>query len=122
MEEAKRRILCVEDDEDTCEMLTLALQLSGYEVVAAHTFADAITKTLTGHFDAYNLDSRLPDGSGVDLCKEIREFNSDTPILFYSADAYPKEIEEAMSAGAQAYMVKPIDPLDVERNIRELIH
>jgi DNA-binding response OmpR family regulator len=122
MEEAKRRILCVEDDEDTCEMLTLALQLSGYEVVSAHTFADAITKALTNQFDAYILDSRLPDGSGVDLCKEIREFNSDTPILFYSADAYPKEIEEAMSAGAQAYMVKPIDPLEVERNIRELIH
>lgn len=122
MEENKRRILCVEDDEDTCEMLTLALQLSGYEVVAAHTFADAISKALTTHFDAYILDSRLPDGSGVDLCKEIREFNSDTPILFYSADAYPKEIEEAMNAGAQAYMVKPIDPLEVERNIRELIH
>jgi DNA-binding response OmpR family regulator len=122
MEETKRRILCVEDDEDTCEMLTLALQLSGYEVVSAHTFADAITKALVGDFDAYILDSRLPDGSGVDLCKEIREFNSDTPILFYSADAYPREIEEAMNAGAQAYMVKPIDPLEVERNIRELIH
>ena len=65
MEETKRRILCVEDDEDTCEMLTLALQLSGYEVVSAHTFADAITKALTTHFDAYILDSRLPDGSGV---------------------------------------------------------
>ena len=122
MEETKRRILCVEDDEDTCEMLTLALQLSGYEVVSAHTFADAITKALTANFDAYILDSRLPDGSGVDLCKEIREFNSDTPILFYSADAYPREIEEAMNAGAQVYMVKPIDPLEVERNIRELIH
>jgi DNA-binding response OmpR family regulator len=122
MEETKRRILCVEDDEDTCEMLTLALQLSGYEVVSAHTFADAITKALAADFDAYILDSRLPDGSGVDLCKEIREFNNHTPILFYSADAYPKEIEEALSAGAQAYMVKPIDPQEVERNIRELLH
>jgi DNA-binding response OmpR family regulator len=122
VEETKRRILCVEDDADTCEMLTLALQLSGYEVVAAHTFADAITKALTTHFDAYILDSRLPDGSGVDLCKEIREFNSDTPILFYSADAYPREIEEAMNAGAQGYMVKPIDPMEVERTLRELIH
>jgi DNA-binding response OmpR family regulator len=122
MEETKRRILCVEDDEDTCEMLTLALQLSGYEVVSAHTFADAITKAVGADFDAYILDSRLPDGSGVDLCKEIREFNSHTPILFYSADAYPREIEEALSAGAQAYMVKPIDPLEVERNIRELLH
>jgi two-component system, OmpR family, response regulator RegX3 len=121
MEEAKRRILCVEDDDDTCEMLTLALQMSGYEVVSAQTFADAITKALSSEFDAYILDSRLPDGSGVDLCKEIREFNSHTPILFYSADAYPKEIEEAMSAGAQAYMVKPIDPMEVERNIRELL-
>ena len=122
MEEIRRRILCVEDDEDTCEMLTVALGLSGYEVIAAHTFADAITKALTAEFDAFILDSRLPDGSGVDLCKEIREFNNDTPILFYSADAYPKEIEEAMKAGAQAYMVKPIDPLEVERNIRELLH
>jgi two-component system, OmpR family, alkaline phosphatase synthesis response regulator PhoP len=121
MEEPKRRILCAEDDEDTCELLTLVLGRSGYEVVSAYTFADALSKALTGSFDIFLLDNKLPDGTGVDLCRQIREVDTSTPIIFYSADAFEREIEGAYNAGANAYLVKPVDPQELDRTITGLL-
>lgn len=121
MQRSKRRILCIEDDEDTCEMLTFALQSSGYEVVSAQTFADGLSKALTDGFDTILLDSHLPDGLGIELCEKIRGFKSRTPIIFYSGEARPDCIEMAMKAGASAYLVKPIDPLEVEQTIAGLL-
>src|SRR4051812_13981371 len=80
------RILCVEDDEDTCELLSFSLGKAGYEVVSAYTFADGLAKALSGSFKVILLDSHLPDGSGIELCKQIRETGSHTPVIFYSAD------------------------------------
>lgn len=59
------------------------------------------------NFDLFLLDSRLPDGSGIDLCKEIRQFDAHTPIIFFSADAYDSDRSMAMGAGAQGYLTKP---------------
>jgi DNA-binding response OmpR family regulator len=113
-------ILCAEDDKDTCELLSFVLGSSGYEVVPAFTFADALTKALDRKFDIYLLDNKMPDGSGVELCKQIREFDTETPIIFYSADAFPREIEEAMQAGANDYLVKPVDMDSVKVKIKEV--
>ncbi|HEV2826642.1 MAG TPA: response regulator [Pyrinomonadaceae bacterium] len=54
------------------------------------------------------LDSLLTDGTGTDLCKRIRQRDDSTPILFYSAKAYDQD-DEALLAGAQKYLVKPVD-------------
>lgn len=118
----KYRILCIEDDPDTCEMLTIALKPQGYEVIAAHTAKDALGKASSSDFAALLLDSNLPDSSGVELCKQIRTFNSNTPIIFYSGEARPAMIEEAMQAGAQAYLTKPVTPSKVAETIAELIN
>jgi two-component system, OmpR family, response regulator RegX3 len=58
-------------------------------------------------FDLFLLDSWLPDGSGIDLCKGIRQLDSQTPILFYSAAAYEADKAIALGAGAQGYLTKP---------------
>ena len=58
-------------------------------------------------YDLYLLDSWLPDGSGLDLCRKIREFDEHTPILFYSAAAYEIDRELALNSGAQGYLTKP---------------
>ena len=120
MEEKKCHILCVEDDRDTCELLTRVLGSSGYEVEPAFTFADALTKALAGEFDVYLLDNKMPDGSGVDLCRRIREFDTETPIIFYSADAFPDAIKEALQAGANDYLVKPVDMDGVKVKLKEV--
>jgi DNA-binding response OmpR family regulator len=109
MKHQDRSILCVEDDLDTCEMMALSLGMSGYKVEAAHTVKDALWKARGEHYSLYSIDTNLPDGSGVDLCRQIRAFDPTTPIIFYSAAAFPSQIEKAMRAGAQAYLVKPTD-------------
>jgi CheY-like chemotaxis protein len=121
MQSNKRRILCVDDNEDTCEILTLYLGMSGYEVTTAHTLVEGLEKAVSGGFDLLLLDNLLPDGSGVELCQQIRGLNRKTPIVFCTADAYPKQIEKALSAGAQAYVVKPIYPEQLEHTIEQLL-
>lgn len=60
-----------------------------------------------GQFDAYLMDNRLPDISGLELCEPIRAFDSDTPIVFYSGDGTQSNKDKAFLAGAQDYIVKP---------------
>jgi DNA-binding response OmpR family regulator len=53
------------------------------------------------------LDSRFPDGDGLDLCRGLREYAPNTPIVFYSGDARETDKQKGLSAGASAYLVKP---------------
>jgi DNA-binding response OmpR family regulator len=103
----KQRILYIEDHDDTRQMISLVLHQHSYEVVTESTIKSGVALASQQAFDLYLLDSWLPDGSGIDLCRQIREFDQSTPILFYSAAAYEADRESALDSGAQAYLVKP---------------
>lgn len=112
MANIKCRILCVDDHQDTSEMLQLLLLHEDYEVVTARSLEQAITLSKTESFDLYVLDKRLPDGSGLELCRKLQELTPGVPCIFYSGDAYEIHRLEAMQAGADAYVAKPdIDKL-----------
>ena len=113
--QAKRvpRVLYIEDHEDTRELVTLVLEQKSYEVVTGSTIESGVALANTQDFDLYLLDSWLPDGSGLDLCKQIREFDKATPILFYSAAAYEIDRDQAIQSGAQAYLIKPSQPSEL---------
>jgi DNA-binding response OmpR family regulator len=113
MQPAKCRILYVDDHEDTSFMLTHLLGQSNYEVVTASSMMDALNLIKSEKFDLYVLDKRLPDGSGLDLCRRLNQATPGVPVIFYSGDAYELHREEGLSAGADAYVTKP--------NIDELI-
>ncbi len=115
------RVLYIEDHEDTRELVTLLLNQKSYEVVTGATIESGIALALSQRFDLYLLDSWLPDGSGLDLCQRIREFDKTTPILFYSAAAYASDHEMALRCGAQAYLIKPSQPAELCRMVSELI-
>ena len=115
----RKRILVVEDYEDARDLA--ALTLTEYAVVTARDFNEGLRLARRRYFDLYILDSWLPDRSGVELCRAIREFDPDTPILFYSAAAYARDIREGMRAGAQAYLVKPVVPNELRQAIAQLI-
>ena len=115
------RVLYIEDHEDTRELVTLLLNQRSYEVVTGATIESGIALALAQKFDLYLLDSWLPDGSGLDLCQRIREFDKTTPILFYSAAAYASDHEMALRSGAQAYLIKPSQPSELCRMVSELI-
>lgn len=119
--EKTRRILYIEDHDDTRELVTLLLAQKSYEVITGSTIESGVALAGAGGFDLYLLDSWLPDGSGLDLCKQIRQFDKTTPILFYSAAAYAADSDLALESGAQAYLVKPSQPSDLCELVSELI-
>jgi DNA-binding response OmpR family regulator len=115
------RVLYIEDHEDTRELVTLVLEQKSFEVVTGETIASGVALAGSQEFDLYLLDSWLPDGSGLDLCKQIREFDTVTPIVFYSAAAYEADRELALNSGAQAYLVKPSHPSELCNLVCSLI-
>ena len=115
------RVLYIEDHEDTRELVTLVLEQRSYEVVTGSTIKSGVALAGSQHFDLYPLDSWLPDGSGLDLCRQIREFDEVTPIVFYSAAAYEIDRSEAIESGAQAYLVKPSQPSELCNLVTSLI-
>lgn len=117
----RKRILYIEDHEDSRHMLTALLRIAGYEMVTANTVAEGLRLAMLERFDLYILDSRFKDGTGVDLCRKIRAFHPDTPIIFYSSAAFKQDIEAGMAAGAQHYLIKPNGVYTIEQTIAGLL-
>jgi len=112
MSEIRCLILCVDDHEDTSEMLKLLLSDSDYEVHTAHTMDEAMQLARTYEFDLYVLDKRLPDGSGMELCEKLNQLTPGGACIFYTGEAYEIRRQEALPVGADAYVLKPdIDAL-----------
>jgi len=118
--EKKKRILFVDDDSDTRVALCRILNVSGFDVVAAGSFDQALEFAVADRFDLYLLDNWLRDRSGLDLCREIRSFDTRTPIVFYSAAAYESDKTQAFDAGAQRYITKPANIEEIEAVILSL--
>ncbi len=105
----KGRILCTEDNEDTRELLAFLLEQNGFEAVCVDDPLEAINLAKTQHFDLYLLDNKMPGLSGTAMTEQLREFDPHTPVLFCSGAAFDSDKEAAQKAGAQAYLVKPVD-------------
>jgi DNA-binding response OmpR family regulator len=118
---SSHRVLYVEDDPDSAEVLQIALEMDGFEVVCCPTSEEGLRHAQGGGFLAIILDHWLPDITGVDVCREIRTFDQQTVIIIYSAAAYRADIEEGLEAGANYYFVKPMDFSKVRESIAKLI-
>jgi DNA-binding response OmpR family regulator len=101
------RILCVEDDEDTCLILTRLLDTYGFEAVCVPDAVDAFRLMAGERFRLYILDGQLPGISGLTLCQRIRQQDASTPVLIFSGHGYESDRAAGMRAGADAYIVKP---------------
>jgi CheY-like chemotaxis protein len=101
------RILCVEDDKDSREVITALLSEVGCEVATAATPTEGLELARGGGFAVIVLDNWYDKGSGVELCRQIRSFDADSPIIFYSGAAEHADIQSGLAVGAQAYIIKP---------------
>ena len=112
MSESKVRILCVEDNRDSREMIATLLRGANpdYEVKAVETAAEAIAMNGRNYFDLYILDIWLPGMDGVELCRRLREQGVTKPIMFFSAmGVQEKDKDYVLAAGANEFLVKSVD-------------
>ena len=121
MPHPRRRVLCAEPHEDTCSLITLLLERQGHEVVAAKSVAECVGLAGNERFDLYMLDDEYIDGTGLELCKRLREMTPQTPILFFSAQAFSRDREMALSAGANAYLTKPDDLFEIVQTVNSIL-
>jgi len=117
----KVRILFADDDLDNRELTRLLLTVEGFEVVGGESALEVLRLAREVSFDLVLLDNRMPDMSGLELCRKIREFDPHTPIVFYSAAAYDSDKKSAFECGAQGYVVKPVGGKELAETLRSVI-
>lgn len=101
-----KRIFYVEDDLSLINGLSFAIKKQGYEIDIARTSSEAENLWMNGKYDLVILDVSLPDGSGCDLCKKIRQ-NSKVPIIFLTAADEETDIIMGLDIGGDDYITKP---------------
>ena len=121
MKLSKQTILCVDDDKDNLDLITFVFQNEGFEVTACDSLEDCLFQIRQNHFAAIILDNRFGDETSVEVCEEIRAYNPHTPIVFYSGEARQTEIQKALNACADAYLVKPIGFDTLSETVNKLI-
>ena len=101
-----KHIFFVEDDLSLINGLSFAIRKQGYELTTARTREEAERLWAKGGYDLVILDVTLPDGSGFDLCRKIRE-SSKVPIMFLTAADEETDIIMGLDIGGDDYMTKP---------------
>jgi two-component system, OmpR family, KDP operon response regulator KdpE len=108
----RARILVVDDERQILRALKVILREAGYEAIEAATVEEALDRASVRPPDAAIIDLMLPDGSGVELCRRLREWSA-MPILVLSAIGEEDAKVEALEAGADDYVTKPFGPREL---------
>ena len=114
------RVLVVDDEPQIVRGLKIILRGAGYAVEAADTKADALAALAARPPDALVLDLVLPDGQGVDVCREVRTW-SRLPIVVLSAVGDEREKVRALDAGADDYITKPFGTDELLARLRAVL-
>lgn len=109
------KILVVEDEAAIADMIEIILRKEGFtNITICHSVACALKR---GDFDFYLLDVMLPDGTGLDIAKTIRE-KSDAPIFFLTAKVSDADKLKGFMSGADDYITKPFNPLELVARVK----
>ncbi len=115
--EAKKRILIVEDEDSIAELEKDYLEISGFEVDVAKDGDEGLKAALAGDYSMVILDLMLPGTDGFAICKQIRE-KKDTPIMMVSARKEDIDKIKGFGLGADDYMTKPFSPSELVARVK----
>ncbi len=114
------KIMLVEDNETIILGLEYLLSREGYQVVTAKDRKQALAGLEQGGLDLVVLDIALPDGSGFDVCREVRE-QGHTPVIFLTAMDEERYVVKGLDMGADDYIVKPFRNRELVSRIRSVL-
>ena len=114
------RILYVEDDSSLIDGLQYTLEASGYAVDNARTAKEALAFFRNRQYDLLLLDVTLPDGTGFDICKEVRGVST-IPIIFLTASDQEISVVRGLDMGGDDYITKPFKLNELLSRIKALL-
>ena len=119
MKEKKASILIVDDDESICRTMSLILENEGFTTQIAYTGKEALERSKTAFFNVALLDIRLPDIEGTKLLKKLNQTAPQTIRIMVTGYPNLDNAIEALNGGADAYLMKPVNPDDLIKIIRD---
>nr|WP_290938979.1 response regulator [Haliscomenobacter sp.] len=116
-----KKILLVDDEMSVVNFIKRGLADENYEVSVAFDGSTGVKLALEAPFDLIILDIMLPDKNGLEVCKEIRFNNIQTPILFLTALGASENVAIGLDIGADDYLVKPFKFIELNARIKALM-
>jgi two-component system KDP operon response regulator KdpE len=111
------KILVIDDEETTVQLIAILLERRGYEVIKAFRADEGLRKAYRSQPDLVLLDIMMPDMDGWDVCKRLREM-SDVPIIFLTARGETRDVVRGLEMGADDYILKPYDNDELVARVR----
>lgn len=115
----KQKILLVDDDKSILRILTRILQKQGYNIHTAETGREAEEKINSQSYDLALIDVKLPDTDGVDLLRKIQATRPNMIKIILTGFASMDNGIKALNSGADAYLVKPVEPTELLKILKE---
>ena len=119
----RKSVLVVEDDPSLVELLRYNLERDGFTVSVENDGENGALAVLERDFDAIILDWMMPNMSGIDLVRQIRQLDNkrDTPVIMLTARGEEEDKVEGLDSGADDYVVKPFSPKELIARLRALL-
>ena len=117
---AGKRVLVVDDDEKTIELVKLYLNRDGYRVLTAYNGTNALEIARKNNPDLIVLDLMLPGINGLEICRTLRE-ESDVPIIMLTARTTDDDKLTGLELGADDYVTKPFSPRELAARVRAVL-
>lgn len=111
------KIMVIDDEETTVQLIAILLERRGYEVIKAYRAEDGLRKAYRSHPDLVLLDIMMPEMDGWEVCRRLREL-SDVPIVFLTARSEIRDVVKGLEMGADDYIVKPYDNDELVARVR----
>jgi len=118
-----KRVIVADDNQDVIDIVTLALEGEGFEILSAKDGISALKKARQLHPDLLLLDIMMPGKDGFEVCAALKQSptTSDIIVIILTAKADPESRQHAFASGANDYLTKPIDPQDLVARVHHYL-
>jgi DNA-binding response OmpR family regulator len=122
MSKIEKTVVVIEDEPDAAEMFGEMMRVSGFRVVKSYASSPAIQLIEQENADIVILDVMMPDISGIDVLKALRNHPhlANIPVIVVSAKSMPSDIKTGLEAGASVYLTKPVGFQDLKQAVESI--
>ncbi|MCD4814122.1 response regulator [bacterium] len=120
----KKKIIVVDDEKDILGLVEKILAFNNYSVALAKDGSELLEKLETFHPDLIILDVMMPGFDGYEICRRLKSEDATKaiPVMLLTVLADPSNIQKGKDAGATAYLTKPFEPRELEREIKKILN